>query len=314
MEKQEKQYLNLIKKVLSDGEYRDNRTDVHCLSLFSPGELRFDVSKHLPLLTTKKLSLRIIFEELMFFIRGQTDGNILLNKNVKIWSGNGTREYLNSIGLLDYEENDLGPVYGFQWRHFGAEYVGCKGVYNGKGYDQLRNVLRLLLCEPTSRRIIINSWNCTDLKKMALPPCHVMCQFYVNNVYGNNMVCSKKLSLKVYQRSCDVGLGVPFNIASYAMFLKIVAFVVDMEPFEFVYSMGDVHIYENHIESLIMQSNRYPRVFPELKINKKIDRRYVACSEDNLDYLMGVLTSFQYEDFDLIGYHPYDRIGMKMDV
>jgi thymidylate synthase len=277
------------------------------LSLFSPGELRFDVSKHLPLLTTKKLSLRIIFEELMFFIRGQTDGNILLNKNVKIWSGNGTREYLDSIGLLDYEENDLGPVYGFQWRHFGADYEGCKAVYTGEGYDQLRQVLKMLLCNPTSRRIIINSWNCTDLKKMALPPCHVMCQFYVTDVCGD-----KKLSLKVYQRSCDVGLGVPFNIASYAIFLKIIAFVVDMKPFEFVYSMGDAHIYETHIENLEMQVNRYPRVFPELKINKKIDRRYVSGCEDDIDYLMNILISFQFEDFDLIGYHPYDRIGLKM--
>lgn len=176
--------------------------------------MRFDLEHGFPLLTTKNVFWRGVVEELLWFVRGETNGNLLSAKNIRIWEGNGSREYLDSIGLSDREVGDLGPVYGFQWRHFGAEYKTMRDDYENKGVDQLRNVIELIRKEPDSRRIVMSAWNPVDMGKMALPPCHVMSQFYVKD---------GKLSCLMFQRSADMGLGVPFNIASYSLLTCILA-------------------------------------------------------------------------------------------
>ena len=181
----------------------------------------------------------------------------LLDKNVHIWSQNSTREFLASRGL-NYEENDLGPVYGFQWRHFGATYKDRYTDYKGQGVDQLQNVIDLIRNEPNSRRIIMSAWNPSDLDKMALPPCHILSQFHVNN--DNELSCS------LYQRSGDVGLGIPFNILSYSVLTYILAKHCDLKPKEFIHFIGNAHIYESHEESLKKQINRVPIKFPKLFI------------------------------------------------
>lgn len=316
MDQNEKPYLDLLNNVLFNGTFRDDRTGTGVYSLFSPPDLVFNVSQFFPLLTTKKMSLRLIFEELMFFIRGQTDGDVLLNKNVNIWSGNGSREYLNSVGLLNYRENDLGPVYGFQWRHYGADYNTCDDDYSLKGYDQLYEVIRLILYDPFSRRILMTAWNPNDLKKMALPPCHLMVQFYVDDILSPK----PKLSLKIYQRSCDVGLGVPFNIASYALFLNLLCSVLGMTPNNIILGLGDAHVYSNHIDDLRLQAMRYPRPLPSLIVEaENIPFKYElyasAALEDRNSVIktcLSVLENFEYSNLRLIDYAPYPPLLMKM--
>jgi thymidylate synthase len=220
--REEVQYLGLISDILSRGEVRRDRTGTGTVSVFGPVPLKFQLDKTFPLLTTKRVPLRIVFEELAFFIRGQTDGQILLDKNVTIWEGNGSREYLDSVGLVDRAERDLGPVYGFQWRHFGASYKTAHDSYQGQGVDQLAKLMESLVFNPTDRRMIISAWNPAAMKEMALPPCHMFCQFYVSKLESYQPV----LSCQMYQRSCDVGLGVPFNIASYALLVRMMAHVL----------------------------------------------------------------------------------------
>ena len=288
--KEELQYLKLIEKIIANGNYRQDRTGTGTFSLFGE-QMRFSLENNsFPLLTTKRVFFRGIVEELLWFLRGDTNALHLKEKNVHIWDGHASREYLDSIGLCDRAENDLGPVYGFQWRHFGADYVDFSCDYTGQGVDQLQNVITALKSNPYDRRIIMSAWNPADLPKMALPPCHMFCQFYVAN---------GKLSCCLYQRSCDVGLGVPFNIASYALLTIILAWICDLQPGEFVHCLGDTHIYADHVEPLREQVERVPRPFPTLRIRAEAPKSIECLSFDS---------------FILEGYNPYEKILMKMSV
>merc|ERR1712198_664151 len=213
----------------------------------------------------------------------------LQQKNVRIWDGNSSREFLDSLGFTNREEGDLGPVYGFQWRHFGAEYVDMHADYAGKGVDQLADVINRIKTKPTDRRIIMCAWNPADLNKMALPPCHCLVQFYVAN---------GELSCQLYQRSADMGLGVPFNIASYALLTYMIAHVTGLKPGDFVHSFGDAHVYSNHVDALEEQLKREPRPFPTLTMKRKVE----------------TINDFTMEDFELEGYKPHPKIKMDMAV
>lgn len=292
---EEQAYLDLLQNILDKGEFRPDRTGTGTYSLFAPPQLRFDLSNGaFPLLTTKKVFMKGILHELLWFIHGSTDAKLLSEKGVKIWEGNGSREYLDSLGLTNRREGDLGPVYGFQWRHFGAKYKDCVSDYSGQGYDQLANIIHTLKTNPYDRRIIMSAWNPPAFKEMALPPCHVFCQFYVSFPKS----AKPRLSCQMYQRSCDMGLGVPFNIASYALLTYMIAMVVDMEPGEFIHVMGDAHVYSNHVDALKEQLQRTPRKFPKLVIKRQVTD----------------IDDFKYEDFEVVDYEPYGPIKMKMAV
>jgi len=258
--KYEKQYLDLLKKVLKEGIETESRNST-VYSLFGE-RMIFDLQKGSPLLTTKQVGYKTILRELLWFIRGSTSNKELNDKKVNIWNGNSSREFLDSRGL-DYEEGDLGPVYGFQWRHFGSQYETCETDYSGKGIDQLKNVIDMIRNDPTSRRIIMSAWNPVDLDKMALPPCHVMCQFNVNTI-NNTLDC------QLYQRSGDMFLGVPFNIASYSFLTHIIAKITGYKPGKLIHILGDTHIYESHIEAVKDQIKRVPYKFPELSISDEL--------------------------------------------
>lgn len=292
---EEQAYLDLVEKIIAEGEFRPDRTGTGTYSLFAPPQLRFNLSNGtFPLLTTKKVFLKGILHELLWFINGSTDASLLSDKGVKIWDGNGSREYLDSLGLTDREVGDLGPVYGFQWRHFGAQYKDCHTDYTNQGYDQLAQIIHTLKTNPYDRRIILSAWNPPAFKEMALPPCHVFCQFYVN--FPKNE--KPRLSCQMYQRSCDMGLGVPFNIASYALLTYMIAMVVDMQPGDFIHVMGDAHVYSNHVDALKEQLSRTPRDFPKLKILRNVTS----------------IDDFKFEDFKVEEYDPYGPIKMKMAV
>ncbi|KHJ97123.1 thymidylate synthase [Oesophagostomum dentatum] len=222
----ELQYLNQIREIMNNGKRRTDRTGTGTISIFgmqSRYSLRngmLHYSGVVPLLTTKRVYWKGIVEELLWFIKGDTDSNHLSAKNVKIWDANGSREFLDSLGFTDRAQGDLGPVYGFQWRHFGAEYKGPDANYEGQGVDQLADVIHQIKTNPDSRRIILSAWNPSDLKLMALPPCHTLCQFFVQD---------GELSCQLYQRSGDMGLGVPFNIASYGLFTHMIAHVCGLK-------------------------------------------------------------------------------------
>lgn len=285
--REENQYIRLARELRVKGNDKKERTGVGTYSLFGK-TMRFDLRDGIfPLLTTKRIFWRGIVEELLWFISGSTDSKILREKKIKIWDYHGSKEFMNSIGLKDREEGDLGPVYGFQWRHFGAKYKGLKHDYTGEGVDQLKNIIDKIKNNPNDRRILMSAWNPVDLNEMVLPPCHVLCQFYVN---GDEVSCS------LYQRSCDLGLGVPFNIASYSLLLRLICHVCDKKPGEFIYFMGDVHIYKNHVDKLKEQLDRDPRQFPTLTIdttNKDIDL-------------------FKFEDIKLFDYNPHPKISMDL--
>jgi len=286
---EEMQYLNLIRKIIDTGNSRDDRTGTGTLSVFG-AQMRFSLRDgRFPLLTTKKVFYRGIAEELFWFIRGSTSAKELQERNVRIWDGNSSREFLDSIGLTEREEGDLGPVYGFQWRHFGAEYTNMHADYSGQGVDQLAQVIDRCKNKPNDRRNILCAWNPADLDKMALPPCHCLVQFYV---------AGGELSCQLYQRSADMGLGVPFNIASYALLTVMIAHVTGLKPGEFIHTLGDAHVYCNHIEALETQLEREPREFPKLKIKRKVDN----------------IEDFTIDDFEVIGYNPHGKIVMAMAV
>ncbi|KAI8811780.1 thymidylate synthase [Cladochytrium replicatum] len=290
---EEYQYLNLVRHVLSQTSPRTDRTGTGTLSIFAPPQLRFSLKNGaLPLLTTKRVFLRPIFEELMWFLRGQTDSSILSKKNVKIWDKNGSREFLDKVGLSHRREGDLGPIYGFQWRHFGAEYTDADADYEGNGVDQLKEIVQKITTNPTDRRIILSAWNPAAMRDMALPPCHMFCQFYV--ALPSTPDARPKLSCQLYQRSCDLGLGVPFNIASYALLTHMIAAVTDTEPLELIHVMGDTHVYLDHVDALKLQVEREPRKFPTLTLR------------------LSQLLAFEYEDLSLDGYQPHPKIEMGM--
>ncbi|CAA2972262.1 bifunctional dihydrofolate reductase-thymidylate synthase-like [Olea europaea subsp. europaea] len=285
---EEYKYLRLVEDIISNGTLKDDRTGTGTLSIFGY-QMRFNLRKSFPLLTTKKVFWRGVVEELLWFLSGSTNAKVLQEKGIHIWDGNASRDYLDSIGLTEREEGDLGPVYGFQWRHFGARYTDMQADYTGQGFDQLMDVINKLKNNPNDRRIILSAWNPSDLKLMALPPCHMFAQFYV---------ASGELSCQMYQRSADMGLGVPFNIASYALLTCMIAHVCDLSPGDFVHVIGDAHIYRTHIRPLQDQLQKKPRPFPMLKINSE---------KKDID-------SFDAADFELIGYDPHEKIEMKMAV
>ncbi|KAF2733297.1 thymidylate synthase-like protein [Polyplosphaeria fusca] len=309
---EELQYLNLIRDILDHGEHRPDRTGTGTCAIFAPAQMKFSLSRPssdpsqdaelvLPLLTTKRVFLRAVIGELLWFVAGSTSSKPLSEAGIKIWDGNGSRAFLDSVGLSDYAEGELGPVYGFQWRHFGAEYKGCDADYTGQGVDQLAEVIDKLKNKPYDRRIILSAWNVADIKKMALPPCHMFAQFYVSfpgHKQGEPRPRGVLHSI-LYQRSCDMGLGVPFNIASYAILTHMLAHVCDLTPGTFTHTMGDAHVYLDHIDALKMQLEREPRDFPTLKINRDIG---------------GSIDGWKAEDFDVIGYSPHKTIAMKMSV
>ena len=286
---EEHQYLNLIKDILSEGEMVEGRNGL-TKSVFGASMLFSLKDGTMPILTTKRVAWKTCLRELFWFIRGSTSNKELQKSNVKIWNANASREFLDSRGLTNLRENDLGPVYGHQWRFFNAEYKDCDTDYTGKGVDQLKYIIDNLRSVEgrTSRRLILSAWNPCQIDEMALPPCHVLMQF---NVLGNKLSCS------LYQRSGDVGLGVPFNIASYSFLTHIIAHHCGLEADEFVYNLGNAHIYDDHLESLEQQCQLTPYEFPKITIE---DRDY-ANIED-----------YQEEDFTLPNYQSHAAIKMEM--
>ncbi|KAE8752504.1 hypothetical protein FOCC_FOCC000627 [Frankliniella occidentalis] len=285
----EYQYLNLVKNIIRNGNVKEDRTGVGTCSIFG-AQMRFSLRNGIfPLLTTKKVFMRGITEELLWFIRGSTNARELQEKKVNIWDGNSSRQFLDSMGFTDREEGDLGPVYGFQWRHFGAEYVDMFTDYSNKGIDQLSDVISKIKNRPDDRRILMCAWNPVDVPKMALPPCHCLVQFYVAN---------GELSCQLYQRSADMGLGVPFNIASYALLTYMIAHVTNLKPGEFIHTLGDAHVYKNHVVALEEQLKREPKPFPKLRIKRNVEN----------------IEDFKYEDFEVVDYNPHPKIEMIMAV
>ena len=259
----EYQYISLIEDILNYGTMVTGRNG-NALTTFGSA-MHFSLENNIiPVLTTKKVAIKTCIKELLWFISGETNNKVLKNQNVHIWDGNGSREFLDSRGLTNLEEDDLGPVYGHQWRHFNAPYTNCETDYTDKGVDQLSYIINCLKDpkERYSRRLILSAWNPQQLDEMALPPCHVLAQF---NVIGNKLSCS------LYQRSGDVGLGVPFNIASYSLLTHIIGKHCDLEPYEFIYHLGNCHIYDDHIEPLRNQVNNVLYPFPKISILEKFD-------------------------------------------
>jgi len=261
---EEQQYLDLVKDVIENGTPENGRNGSTLVKFGNM--MRYDLKNGtLPVLTTKKVAIKTCIQELFWFIRGSTSNDKLNEMNVNIWNGNSTREFLDSRGLTERPEGDLGPVYGFQWRFFNAPYIDCKTDYTGKGKDQLQQIINDLKNPETrsSRRHILTAWNPAQLDEMALPPCHMICQFHVRE--------NKYLSCALFQRSGDIGLGVPFNIASYSVLTHIIAHHCDLEADEFVHFIGNGHIYTDHVEQLREQIKRKPMEFPKIFIRNKHD-------------------------------------------
>jgi thymidylate synthase len=262
------QYHDLLERILADGAEKHDRTGTGTLSIFGH-QMRFNLSAGFPMLTTKRLPLKAIVHELLWFLRGDTNIKYLHEHGVTIWD-----EWAD-------ENGDLGPVYGSQWRSWPAP--------DGGHIDQIRNVVEMIRKNPDSRRLIVTAWNPAEVDKMALPPCHCLFQFYVAN---------GKLSCQLYQRSADVFLGVPFNIASYALLTMMVAQVTGLKPGDFVHSLGDTHLYSNHLEQARLQLTRPTRPLPVMKINPEVKDIF----------------SFRYEDFKLEGYDPHPHIKAEVAV
>ncbi len=287
-----KPYLELCKHVMNHGSFKMDRTGTGTKSVFGY-QMRFDLSEGFPLLTTKKVHLKSIIHELLWFIKGDTNIKYLVENNVRIWNdwpyeafkksnsfnGESMDDFVSKVKIdseFALKFGDLGPVYGAQWRNF-------------NGVDQLQYILDEIKTNPDSRRMILSAWNPAEIKNMALPPCHTLIQFYVRD---------NKLSLQLYQRSADIFLGVPFNIASYAILLLMIAQVSNLEVGEFIHTLGDAHIYQNHFEQIELQLSRAPKELPQMKLNPSVKS----------------LFDFKYEDFELINYHPYPAIKGKVAV
>jgi thymidylate synthase len=298
-ESQEKEYIELITKVLSQGIEKPDRTGVGTKSIFTT-QLEFDISDCVPLLTTKRVPWKHVIHELLWFLRGDTNAKLLENNGVKIWNGNSSREFLDSRGL-DYPEGVLGPIYGWQWRYFGAEYDPefsdtSKEHIDIGGFDQIDYIITELKTNPHSRRLLVSAWNPSDFDKMSLPPCHFCFQFYVRETQSG----VKFLDCHFNMRSTDVALGLPFNLFSYAALTYIIALKTDMKPGKLIYTGSDVHIYKNHVSPVSVQTHRNLRPFPKLKINPDVK------SKDFRDISI--------DDFELIGYFPHGTIKMDMAV
>ncbi|MBO6937059.1 MAG: thymidylate synthase [Deltaproteobacteria bacterium] len=278
-----KAYLDLLREVLEEGVPREDRTGTGTQSLFGR-QLRVDLGDGFPLLTTKKVHLKSIIHELLWFLRGDTDVKHLQEVGVSIWDEWATAEQTARFGR---SEGDLGPVYGHQWRNFGATRK-ADGTYERDGVDQIARLVEGLRKNPMSRRHIVTGWHPGEADQVALPPCHTLFQFYV---------ARGKLSCQLYQRSADLFLGVPFNIASYALLTMMIAQVTDLEPGDFVHTFGDVHLYSNHLEQARTQLAREPRPLPTLTIAPRKE-----------------LADFRFEDFRLEGYDPHPRIKAPVAV
>lgn len=263
-----RQYLELMKHVKERGIKKDDRTGTGTLSVFGY-QMRFPLEQGFPLITTKKLHLKSIIYELLWFLKGSTNIDYLNEHGVSIWD-----EWAD-------ENGELGPVYGAQWRSWPTQ--------DGKSIDQITNVIEQIKNNPNSRRLIVSSWNVSEVDKMALPPCHALFQFYISE---------NKLSCQLYQRSADIFLGVPFNIASYALLILMIAKVTDLEPGDFVHTLGDAHLYLNHLEQVEEQLSREPQDLPKIKIEKETD----------------LITDFDYKDFSLKGYKPFPHITAPVAV
>ena len=263
-----KQYLDLLQRILDEGVVKGDRTGTGTKSIFGH-QMRFNLEEGFPLITTKKLHLKSIIHELLWFLNGDTNVHYLQENGVRIWN-----EWAN-------EDGDLGHIYGYQWRSWPD--------YNGGHIDQIKEVVRQLKEDPNSRRIIVSAWNVADLDKMSLPPCHLLFQFYV---------ADGRLSLQLYQRSADTFLGVPFNIASYALLLQMMAQVTGLKAGDFVHTTGDTHLYLDHLEQARLQLTREPRPLPRMIINPEVKSIF----------------DFKYDDFQLEGYNPWPHIAAKVSV
>jgi thymidylate synthase len=300
---EEQQYLNLIKNILDNGTWEEGRNG-KTKGIFG-NMMRFSLKDgKIPILTTKKTAWKTCLKELLWFIRGDTDNKLLQDQGVHIWDGNSTREFLDSRGLQDYEVNELGPIYGRQWRHFNAPYITKKEMkfseklpkneqtyYNVKGgVDQLQQIIDALKdpAQRTSRRLIMTAWNPCQLDDMALPPCHILCQFNVHN--GNQLSCA------MTQRSNDEACGTSFNIASYSFLTHLIAKHCGLEAYEFVYFKGNCHIYEEHVDGLKLQITREPYPFPTVSIKQ--------VRENINDYCV--------DDFEIHNYQHHEPIKFQM--
>lgn len=263
-----KQYLDLLDRILTEGTVKTDRTGTGTKSVFGH-QMRFNLDDGFPVLTTKKLHLKSIIHELLWFLKGDTNVKYLQDNGVRIWN-----EWAD-------ENGELGPVYGHQWRSWPD--------YSGGTIDQIKNVVEMIKHSPDSRRMIVSAWNVAEVEKMALPPCHTLFQFYV---------ADGRLSLQLYQRSADTFLGVPFNIASYALLLQMMAQVCNLKAGDFVHTTGDTHLYLNHIEQAKLQLTRTPRPLPVMKTNPDVKDIF----------------SFKYEDFELVGYDPLPHIKAEVSV
>jgi thymidylate synthase len=279
-----KAYLDLLQRILDEGQDRSDRTGTGTRGVFGH-QMRFDLDAGFPLLTTKKLHLRSILYELLWFIRGETTVDYLKANKVSIWDEWATEEQCARFGR---KAGDLGPVYGHQWRNFGAS-QNADGSYNRDGVDQLMNLIAEIKRNPSSRRLLLTGWNPKEADQVALPPCHTLFQFYVQD---------GRLSCQLYQRSADVFLGVPFNIASYALLTLMIAQVCDLKPGEFVHALGDAHLYNNHLDQARLQLTRAPRPLPQLKLNPSVRN----------------ILDFDYPDFTLEGYDPHPHIKAEVSV
>ncbi len=300
---EEQQYLNLIKQILENGTWEEGRNG-KTKAIFG-ASMRFSLKDgKIPILTTKKTAWKTCLKELLWFIRGDMDNTLLQDQGVHIWDGNSSREFLDSRGLTEYDVNELGPLYGRQWRHFNAPYItkkekrfaeglpeNEKAYYNIEGgVDQLQQIIDALKdpAQRTSRRLIMTAWNPCQLDDMSLQPCHILCQFNVHN--GDQLSCA------MFQRSNDCALGIPFNIASYSFLTHLIAKHCGLEAYEFIHFMGNSHIYEDHVEPMKEQIKRNPHPFPTVSIKQ--------VRENINDYCL--------DDFEIHNYQSHEAIKMKM--
>lgn len=287
---EEYQYLNLIRNILENGTWEEGRNG-RTKAIFGAA-MRFSLKDgKIPILTTKKTAWKTCLKELLWFIRGDTDNKLLQDQGVHIWDGNSSREFLDSRGLTHYEVNELGPIYGRQWRHFNAECdENGKKIAGSNGVDQLQQIIDALKdpSQRTSRRLIMTVWNPCQLDQMGLPGCHILCQFNVHN--GNQLSCA------MYQRSCDFFLGIPINIASYSFLTHLIAKHCGLEAYEFIHFMGNVHLYENAIDAAKLQITRKPFSFPTVSIKQ--------VRENINDYTV--------EDFEIHNYQSQEAIKVAM--
>jgi thymidylate synthase len=279
-----RQYHELLELILARGKPRTDRTGTGTLGIFGH-QMRFDLSEGFPLVTTKKIHVKSVIHELLWFIRGETHVRSLQEAGVTIWDEWATAEQCARFGR---PPGELGPIYGHQWRNFGAT-LASDGTYHRDGFDQLKHLITQIQTSPDSRRLIVSGWNPREAEQVAIPPCHTLFQCYVQD---------GRLSLQLYQRSGDVFLGVPFNIASYALLTLMIAQVCNLQPGEFIHTLGDAHLYSNHIEQAKLQLSRKPRPLPTMRIDPSVKD----------------LFAFRYEHFTLEGYDPYPAIKAPVAV